>query len=66
MAGLRIGRHRETLCAPLGEGENMSIAHQEFLKICSDCGEIFDANIETEALHHTQAEHKPLLPVSYI
>jgi len=40
----------------------MSIAHKEFLKICNGCGEIFDANIEVEALHHSQVEHAPLLP----
>ena len=41
----------------------MSIAHQEFLKICAGCGEIYDANIEAEALHHGQPEeHRPLLP----
>ena len=40
----------------------MSIAHKEFLKICTGCGEIFDANIEVEALHHSQVEHAPLLP----
>ncbi len=40
----------------------MSIAHQEFLKICDGCGEIDDANIEAEALHHVQGEHRPLLP----
>ena len=40
----------------------MTIAHQEFLKICNGCGEIFDANIEIEAAHHKQREHAPLLP----
>jgi hypothetical protein len=40
----------------------MSIAHQEFLKICDGCGEIFDANIEAENRHHSQGEHAPLLP----
>jgi hypothetical protein len=40
----------------------LSIAHREFLKICNGCGEIFDANIELEALHHRQEEHTPLLP----
>ncbi|MBY0566641.1 MAG: hypothetical protein K2P70_04985 [Hyphomonadaceae bacterium] len=40
----------------------MSIAQQEFLKICGGCGEIYDANIEAEALHHVTAEHQPLLP----
>lgn len=40
----------------------MSIAYREFLKICNGCGEIFDANIEAEAVHHNQAEHAPLLP----
>jgi len=40
----------------------MSIAHSEFLKICNGCGEIFDANIEVEAIHHRQEEHTPLLP----
>ena len=40
----------------------MSIAHREFLKICNGCGEIFDANIEAEAIHHTQTGHVPLLP----
>lgn len=39
----------------------MSISHQEFLKICAGCGEIYDANIEAEALHHVTAEHRPLL-----
>ena len=41
---------------------SMSIAHQESLKICKVCGEIFDANIEVEAIHHRQGEHAPLLP----
>jgi len=40
----------------------MSVAHREFLKICNSCGEIFDANIEAETVHHSQAEHAPLLP----
>jgi hypothetical protein len=40
----------------------MTIAHREFLKICTGCGEIFDANIEAEAKHHNQIEHDPLLP----
>ena len=40
----------------------MSIAHQELLRICNGCGEIFDANIEGEAVHHRQEEHAPLLP----
>ena len=39
----------------------MSIAHQELLRICPGCGEIFDANIEAEALHHVTSEHRPLL-----
>jgi hypothetical protein len=38
------------------------IAQEEFLKICVGCGEIYDANIEAEALHHVTAEHQPLLP----
>jgi hypothetical protein len=43
----------------------MFIAHQEFLKICNGCGEIYDANIEAEALHHGQSEeHRPLLPLA--
>jgi len=41
----------------------MSISHQEFLKICTGCGEIFDANIEAEGIHHRQLNHAPLLPV---
>ncbi|MBP6689222.1 MAG: hypothetical protein KA153_04470 [Hyphomonadaceae bacterium] len=41
----------------------MSISHQEFLKICNECGEIYDANTEAEALHHNKIEHRPLLPV---
>jgi hypothetical protein len=40
----------------------MSIAHKESLKICTGCGEIFDANIEAEAQHHNQPEHAPMLP----
>ena len=40
----------------------MIIAHQELLKICDSCGEIYDANIEAEALHHVQRDHRPLLP----
>ncbi len=41
----------------------MSISHQEFLKVCTFCGEIFDANIEAEGIHHRQLNHAPLLPV---
>jgi hypothetical protein len=40
----------------------MTVGHRENLKICTDCGEIFDANIEVEAVHHSQADHAPLLP----
>lgn len=41
----------------------MSIAHQESLKVCNGCGEIYDANIEAESVHHNQPdEHAPLLP----
>jgi hypothetical protein len=40
----------------------MTVAQREFLKICPGCGEIFDTNIDTEANHHNQAEHEPLLP----
>ncbi len=43
----------------------MSIAYRDFLKICNGCGEIFDANIEAEAVHHNQAEHAPLLPYAH-
>ena len=40
----------------------MSTAHQELLRICNGCGEIFDAKIEVEAIHHGQTVHVPLLP----
>jgi hypothetical protein len=40
----------------------MSIARQELFKICSGCGEIFDASIEAEWRHHDRGEHTPLLP----
>lgn len=39
----------------------MSISHQEFLRVCKGCGEIYDANIEAEAMHHVTDEHRPLL-----
>ena len=40
----------------------MLYAHQESLKICDECGEIFDADTETEAFHHQTEFHAPLLP----
>lgn len=40
----------------------MSASQQEFLKVCTVCGEIFDANIEAEGIHHRQLAHAPLRP----
>jgi hypothetical protein len=40
----------------------MFISPDEKLKICSGCGEIFDANVALEVVHHAQAEHVALLP----
>lgn len=40
----------------------MPISSEQSLQICNGCGEIFDANNDIEAIHHTQAEHAPLLP----
>lgn len=38
----------------------MSMGHREFLKICKDCGQIYDVNIPSESVHHTQLDHAPL------
>ena len=40
----------------------MFISLDENLKMCSGCGEIFDANVALEILHHAQPEHAALLP----
>jgi hypothetical protein len=40
----------------------MFISPEENLKICDGCGEIFDANVSLEILHHAQPEHCALLP----
>ncbi len=40
----------------------MFISPEENLKFCSACGEIFDANVALEVLHHAQPEHIALLP----
>ena len=40
----------------------MFISPEENLKICSGCGEIFDANAVFEVLHHEKAVHAALLP----
>jgi hypothetical protein len=40
----------------------MFISPQENLRMCSGCGEIFDANVALEVLHHAQPEHVALLP----
>jgi len=40
----------------------MSHIHGESLKICNGCGEIFDANIQSEELHHNTPKHAPSLP----
>jgi hypothetical protein len=40
----------------------MFISPDEKSKICSGCGEIFDASIALEVLHHALPEHAPLLP----
>jgi hypothetical protein len=34
---------------------------QESFKICPVCGEIYDFDAPSEAAHHSQAEHDPLL-----
>lgn len=40
----------------------MSKSNRESLKICNECGQIYDANIEAQALHHDRVVHEPLLP----
>jgi hypothetical protein len=37
-------------------------ARRDFPKICTRCGEIFDASVEAYAAHHENAEHAPLMP----
>jgi hypothetical protein len=40
----------------------MFISPEENSRICSGCGEIFDANIALEVIHHARPEHDALLP----
>lgn len=40
----------------------MHISPEENLKICYGCGEIYDANVALEVLHHERPVHDALLP----
>jgi hypothetical protein len=40
----------------------MYVSPEENLRICYTCGEIFDANVAFEVLHHEKVVHDALLP----
>jgi hypothetical protein len=40
----------------------MYTSPEENLKICYGCGEIYDANVAFEILHHDTPGHEALLP----
>ena len=40
----------------------MYVSPGENLKICYGCGEIYDANVAFEVLHHETPSHEALLP----